>query len=69
MKKVLKIEGMHCGGCEGRVKRSLEALPEVEQVTASHVDGTAVVEMKAEVSGDVLKSTVEGLGFTVVGVE
>lgn len=69
MKKVLKVDGMHCGGCEGRVKRVLEALPQVDEVTASHVEGTAVVTLNADVADDVLKSKVEGLGFTVLGVE
>ena len=27
MKKLMKIEGIHCGGCEGRLKRAMEALP------------------------------------------
>ena len=69
MKKVLKVDGMHCGGCEGRVKRVLEALPQVDEVTASHVEGTAVVTLNADVADDVLTSKVEGLGFTVLGVE
>lgn len=69
MKKVLKVEGMHCGGCEGRVKRILEALPQVDEVVASHTEGTAVVVLNADVADDVLKSKVEGLGFTVLGVE
>ena len=69
MKKVLKVDGMHCGGCEGRVKRVLEALPQVDEVAASHVEGTAVVTLNADVADDVLKSKVEGLGFTVLGVE
>ena len=69
MKKVLKVDGMHCGGCEGCVKRVLEALPQVDEVTASHVEGTAVVTLNADVADDVLKSKVEGLGFTVLGVE
>ena len=69
MKKVLKVDGMRCGGCEGRVKRTLEAMPQVDEVVASHVEGTAVVTLNADVADDVLKSAVEGLGFTVLGVE
>ena len=29
MTKTMKIEGMMCGHCEARVKKALEALPEV----------------------------------------
>ena len=32
MKKTLKVEGMMCGHCEARVKKALEALPEVQIV-------------------------------------
>ena len=41
MKKLMKVEGMHCGGCSGRLKRTLEAMPGVESAEASHEDGTA----------------------------
>ncbi len=69
MKKVMKVEGMHCGGCSGRLKRTLEALPEVESVEASHETGIVEVTLKAELSDEALKSTVEGANFTVVGME
>ncbi len=69
MTKTMKVEGMHCGGCSGRLKRTIEALPEVEQCVASHEDGTAVVTLKSEVSNDVLKQTVEAAGgFTVLEI-
>lgn len=70
MKKIIKVDGIHCAGCEGRLKRTLEALPEVEEVVASHVENNAVVTLKADVSNEVLKSTVEAAGgFTVLGIE
>ena len=34
MKKLMKVEGMHCGGCSGRLKRILEALPGVTEAGA-----------------------------------
>ena len=43
MKKLMKVEGMHCGGCSGRLKRILEALPGVTEAGADHADGTAYV--------------------------
>lgn len=69
MKKLMKIEGIHCGGCEARLKRVLEALPEVEEAVASHVDGTCIVTLKEEVADELLKKTVEGARFTVHGIE
>ena len=69
MKKTMKIEGMMCGHCEATVKKALEALEGVTEVVVSHENGTAIVECSAEVSDEVLKSTVEEKDFTVVSVE
>ncbi len=69
MKKTMKIEGMMCGHCEARVKKSLEALPEVEEAAVSHEKGTAVLTLNAEVSDDVLKKTVEEQDYKVLGIE
>ena len=70
MKKTLKVEGMHCGGCSGRLKRALEALPEVEAAEASHETGIVVVTLKSEMTDEALKGAVEGVGgFTVLGIE
>ena len=67
MEKTMKIEGMMCGHCSGRVKKVLEALPEVDEAVVSHETGTAVLTLNAEVSDDVLKKTVEDQGYTVIG--
>ena len=69
MEKTMKIEGMMCGHCEARVKKCLEALPEVITAMVSHEQGTAVVTLSAEVSDEVLKSTVEAQDYTVISVE
>ena len=45
MKKTLKVEGMMCGHCEARVKKALEALPEVDEAVVSHEAGTAIVTL------------------------
>lgn len=68
MEKTMKIEGMMCGHCEARVKKALEALPEVEQAAVSHSEGTAVVTLKAEVSADALKAAVEAQDYKVLSV-
>lgn len=69
MKKMMKVEGMHCAGCSGRLKRLLEALPEVESAAADHAAGTAEVTLKRDLADDALKATVEKAGFTLVSVE
>ena len=68
MTKTLNIEGMMCGHCEARVKKCLEALPEVETAEVSHEAGTAVVTLSGDVADDVLKSTVEAQDYKVTGI-
>lgn len=69
MKKMMKVEGMHCAGCSGRLKRLLEALPEVESASADHAAGTAEVTLNSDIADDKLKATVEKAGFTLTSVE
>ena len=70
MKKTLKIEGMMCANCERHVVKALEALPGVESASASHTDGTASVELGAEVSdSDLRKAVEEEAGYRLLGIE
>ncbi|MDM8125631.1 heavy metal translocating P-type ATPase [Mediterraneibacter glycyrrhizinilyticus] len=69
MTKTMKIEGMMCGHCEARVKKVLEALPEVDAAEVSHAAGTAVITLNAGVSDDVLKKAVEDQDYKVLGIE
>ena len=69
MKKTLNVEGMMCGHCEARVKKALEALPEVDEAVVSHEAGTAIVTLNAEVADDVLKNAVEAQDYKVTGIQ
>ncbi|MDE6921718.1 MAG: metal-transporting ATPase, partial [Lachnospiraceae bacterium] len=69
MTKTMKIEGMMCGHCEARVKKCLEALEQVAEAAVSHEAGTAVLTLRAEISDDVLKKTVEDQDYKVISVE
>ena len=69
MKKILHIEGMMCGHCEARVKKALEALPEVSEAVVSHEAGTAIVTLTAAVDNDTLKKAVEDQEYPVTGIE
>ena len=69
MTKTMKIEGMMCKHCEARVKKVLEALPEVDEAVVSHTEGTAVVTLNAEVADEVLKKVVEEQDYPVLGIE
>lgn len=69
MNKTMVIEGMMCGHCEARVKKVLEALPEVDEAVVSHEKGTAVLTLNQSISDEKLKSTVEEHDYKVVSVE
>lgn len=69
MKKTMKIEGMMCMHCEARVKKTLEAMPEVESAEVSHEAGSAVVELKSDVDNEVLKKAVEEQDYTVLDIQ
>ncbi|MBQ8496389.1 MAG: heavy metal translocating P-type ATPase [Clostridia bacterium] len=69
MEKTMKIKGMMCGHCEARVKKCLEALPEVSEAVVSHKKNSAVVKLSAELADDVLKKTVEDQGYQVISIK
>lgn len=69
MTKTMKIEGMMCGHCEARVKKTLEALEAVEVAEVSHENGTAVVTLTQDITNDVLKEAVEAQDYKVLSVE
>jgi Cu2+-exporting ATPase len=66
MEKTIKIEGMMCPHCEATVKKCLEALPEIDEATVSHKSGTAIVKLNADISDEVLTSTIEAQGYKVI---
>ncbi|MCD8379060.1 MAG: metal-transporting ATPase, partial [Lachnospiraceae bacterium] len=68
MTKTMKIEGMMCGHCEARVKKALEALPEVAGAEVSHEAGTAVVTLSAPVEDAVLTKAVEDQDYKVLSI-
>lgn len=67
MEKTVKIEGMMCPHCEARVKTILEELAEVDSAVTSHVEGTAVLTLNAELSDEKIKSVIESQGYKFVG--
>ena len=66
MEKTIKVEGMMCPHCEASVKSALEEIPGVEQASASHEAGEAVVTLSADVSDETLKNAIEAKGYKVV---
>ena len=67
MTRTMTIEGMMCAHCEGRVKKTLEAIPGVQSAQVSHTAGTAVVTVE-NVSDETLKAAVTDQGYAVINI-
>ena len=65
MKRIVKIEGMHCMHCSGAVKKALEALGLTAEVSLE--EKLALVE--GDASDAAVIEAVTKKGFTVVSVE
>ena len=68
MKVTMKIDGMMCTHCTGRVDQVLNAIDGVS-ATVSLEDKAAYLEITGEVSRDVLVKAVTDAGYTVISVE
>jgi Cu2+-exporting ATPase len=69
MTKTMKITGMMCPHCSGRVKKCLEAIEGVDAAIVSHESGTATVTATSAVTDEMLKKTVEDAGYDVTSIE
>lgn len=67
MEKTMKIDGMMCDRCSGRVRKALEAVEGVEEALVSHENGTATIKCADSVTDAALKEAVENQGFDVIG--
>lgn len=65
MEKTIKIEGMHCDGCAGRVRRVLEKEPGVREADVSYEMGEARLKYNEHaVTPDRLRELIEQAGYS-----
>ncbi len=69
MKITMKIQGMMCPHCEGRVRDALSALDCVELSEVSHERDEAIITPNGDCSKELLIKTVEDAGYKVISVE
>ena len=69
MKKTIKIEGLRCPHCSGRVKKALEEQTFVVSAEVSHESGTAIVTLAEDTANEALKAVVENAGYKVLDIE
>ena len=62
---VLNINGMHCGGCAGKVKAALSACKGVAEVQVSFEESKASVHVEDGTDTHVLIEAVKKLGYKV----
>ncbi|HOX92267.1 MAG TPA: heavy-metal-associated domain-containing protein [Spirochaetales bacterium] len=67
MKTVVTIEGMSCEHCAMRVKKALEALPGVDQVSVSLASSTAELS-GAGLDNESIAKAVEKVGYKASAV-
>lgn len=63
--KTIFIEGMSCGHCSKRVEKTLKSINGVKSVSVSLEEKKAEVILKKDISDEILKTTIEDIGFEV----
>ncbi len=62
----IPVHGMTCEGCENAVKKSVNSLAGIAEVSASHVDSVAVVKYdEATVTLEEIQVKIADAGYTV----
>ena len=69
MNKTMKIEGMMCAHCTGRVEKALAAIDGVDKVEMSLEGKSAALTLSKDVDNQVLTGAVTEAGYEVVSVE
>lgn len=68
MKKIVKVEGMHCQHCQATVEKVLSGLQGVSSAKVDLDKKTATVTLESEVTDDLLMQTVNEAGFQAISV-
>jgi Cu+-exporting ATPase len=67
---VFAVEGMHCDACSTSIVTTLEKLEGVDGASADHEKGVAeAIYRSRKVDVETLKTEIEKLGYTVVGMK
>ena len=67
MKKIIKVDGMHCNHCKMRVEKVLKALSGVTSAVVNLEDKTAEIESDSEIDDTAINSAIDDAGFKVIG--
>lgn len=65
----IKVNGMMCGHCEGRVKKSLEELAFVDEAIPSHEKGTVELKLCGNFDTAKVKEAIKDAGYKYLGTK
>lgn len=66
---IIKVNGMHCEGCEKRIENKLEDIKGIKEVEADYKKGIVTVKTKSKIDDKTLKDAIEDLGFKVDDID
>ena len=66
MKKIIKVDGMHCNHCKMRVEKALKALNGVTSAVVNLEAKTAEIESAAEIDDATIAAAIDDAGFKVI---
>jgi len=67
MTEIYRVEGMMCAHCEMHVKKAVEAIEGVEEVSASHEKGEITVKSSVKIAPETIKKAVMEAGYNFIG--
>lgn len=66
MKKIIKVDGMHCDKCVSRVKKCLESIDNIRIVDVILENKEVVIEYDNNIDLNLIKEKIDDLGFEVI---
>lgn len=68
IKKVMNVEGMHCGHCASKVENVLKNIPSVSKVKVNLDKKQVEVYLTEEVENSVLTEAIKSVDFEVISI-
>ena len=66
--RTIRIEGMMCGHCEATVKNALEAFDHIDEASADHEKGIAVIKTSGPIDEDAVRAAIEDKDYKFISI-
>lgn len=67
-KTTVKIDGMMCGMCEAHITDRIRKSFKTKKITASHLNGTAVIISEYPIDNEKLRNVISETGYRVESI-